>query len=109
MPTMQDRNEFEACADRLRAVAEPMRLRIVQHLIDHQGSVTSICEALGETIVRISHHLGMLRKAGIVAFKKDGRESYYSLAPGLIAVNDDGKLTISFGCCSLNLPRGEMA
>jgi ArsR family transcriptional regulator, arsenate/arsenite/antimonite-responsive transcriptional repressor len=64
----------------LKALADPVRLRIVLLLA---GRELCVCEL--EAVLRIeqsllSHHLGLLRRAGLVDDRKDGRWTIYALA-----------------------------
>ncbi len=101
---MHDKQFFEDCADRFKALAEPTRLEIVQYLVKNQSSVTALGGAIGIDIVKASHHLNILRTAGMVTAKKSGRESYYQLAPGVAKIDADGVLTINVGCFEFVLP-----
>lgn len=56
----EDRLQSSLCAEKLRALSEPVRLQIVDLLLDGERSVTEIAEALGLEIVNASHHLGIL-------------------------------------------------
>ncbi len=62
---MNDKLESDRCARLLRAMADPERLKIVQCLRDGPKNVSEIAELLGEEVVNVSHHLGVLRNAGI--------------------------------------------
>jgi DNA-binding transcriptional ArsR family regulator len=51
-------NDFETCAERLAALAEPTRLRIVHHLmIRGPACVTELARERGIAIAMVSHHL----------------------------------------------------
>jgi len=101
---MQSRNDFKACADRLAMLAEPTRLRIVVRLLDGPKNVSDICEELGEVIVKVSHHLKMLKRANIVEGIKYGRIVIYRLAPDVVEMVEPSKGSpqqLDLGCCQL--------
>jgi ArsR family transcriptional regulator len=102
---MKDEHEFQDCALRLKALADPDRLRIVTCLFGGERNVSELAEELGEEVVKISHHLGVLRHAGVVEARKQGRFVVYSLHPQVVQTEDDqGEAhRIDFGCCSIDL------
>ena len=102
---MKKPQEFSDCAERLKAVADPDRLRIVNLLIAGEKNVGEIAEALSEEIVKISHHLGILRRAGILTATKQGRHVVYALHPGVfVAPGKSGaEPQLEFGCCRLGI------
>lgn len=102
---MHEAQEFETCARRLKALADPERLRIVDVLFAGAKNVSQIAEELGTEIVNVSHHLGVLRSAGLVQVERQGRFMIYSLAPDVYAArrNAAGK-QLDLGCCSLEIP-----
>ncbi|MBI1249569.1 metalloregulator ArsR/SmtB family transcription factor [bacterium] len=104
---MNTKNEFELCAARLRTLADPDRLRIVDCLFRGPINVSELAEFLSEDIVKVSHHLGVLRNAEVVQAEKKGRFMIYSLHPEVLAsrkTNDgDGKRCIDLGCCKVDL------
>jgi ArsR family transcriptional regulator len=69
----------ETCARRLRALSEPRRLRLAVLLWDSPLSVTDAARLMGEPPVNVSHHLKVLREAGIVRRNPAGRYMVYSL------------------------------
>lgn len=89
------------CAERLKAVADPDRLRIVDCLRVGALAVGDVCELLEMDMARTSHHLGVLRSNDIVRVEKQGRHRYYSLNPELVA--DLKAKSLNFGCCRLEL------
>jgi DNA-binding transcriptional ArsR family regulator len=95
-----DHFQSEQCAERLKALAEPLRLRIVDALRDRPRNVSEIAELLGVEVVIASHHLGILRNAGLVERQKQGRFAVYKLRPGVAARGQ-----IDLGCCQLKLPK----
>ncbi len=54
---MQSESDFESCAERLRALADPDRLRIVTVLLDGPKNVSQLSEELSMAMVNLSHHL----------------------------------------------------
>lgn len=61
------------------AVAHAQRVEIVLALDAGERDVTSICEALGCSQSRTSQQLALLRRAGVVTTRRDGRRIYYRL------------------------------
>ena len=70
----------EMIAARLRIIGDPTRIRILDLLREDELSVTQITERLETSQQNASKHLGMLLQAGIVARRKDGNSSIYSIA-----------------------------
>jgi DNA-binding transcriptional ArsR family regulator len=104
-PAMKVPGDFEVCAVRLKALADPDRLRIVQCLFDGPSTVSQIAASLREEIGNVSHHLAILRRAGILLAKKQGRFVQYSIHPDvqLEALRDRDGRQINLGCCQLDL------
>jgi DNA-binding transcriptional ArsR family regulator len=69
---------IDAVAEVLRAVASPLRLRILLLLDRSPLPVQRLARALGESQPLVSHHLGILRRAGLVAVHREGRQAVYS-------------------------------
>lgn len=102
---MPDPLEPQACARKLSALAAPERLRIIRLLRDGERNVSDIAEALQTELVNISHHLNVLRHAGLVEARKQGRFVYYSLPPGSLQPGKKGaREHLDLGCCRLEMP-----
>ena len=101
---MQEASEFEDCARRLKAIADPERLKIIDALFAGKKNVSDLAAELHEEIVNVSHHLGVLRNAGLVQVERQGRFMIYSLAPEVVAIQakGDGR-QLDLGCCSLDI------
>ncbi|SEQ43836.1 ArsR/SmtB family transcription factor [Butyrivibrio sp. TB] len=67
-------------ADLFKAYGDVTRLRIMFRLSDGACYVTDLADDLGMTQSAISHQLKLLRQAGLVGAKRDGRNIIYSLA-----------------------------
>jgi len=81
----------EAAAARLaqifKALADPVRLRLVSLIGAHQGGEVCVCElteAFELTQPTISHHLKVLREAGIIDSERRGTWVYYRLEPAAL-------------------------
>ena len=72
---------LRATADLLQALGHPIRLQIVDALRPARRTVTEIVEALGLEQPVVSKHLSVLRDAGVVSARTQGRERVYELAP----------------------------
>ena len=67
----------------LQALADPVRLSIVRQLAECRSAVcacdfTACCDVRQPTV---SHHLRVLREAGVVTTERRGTYIYYDLAP----------------------------
>ncbi|NKQ54395.1 helix-turn-helix transcriptional regulator [Amycolatopsis sp. K13G38] len=70
---------YELYARVCKAIAEPMRLSIIEELRDGPRTVGEIVEALGTSQPNASQHLRMLRDRGILTARRDGNNVYYAL------------------------------
>jgi DNA-binding transcriptional ArsR family regulator len=102
----EDRLQSDVCAEKLKALGEPMRLRIVDVLRDGEKTVGAIADTIGEEMVNVSHHLGILYHAGLVEKNKQGRYVVYRLHPDVVAVSRGGVEHLDFGCCRLEVRPG---
>jgi ArsR family transcriptional regulator len=67
----------------LSALADPTRLSIVRQLANRGGQcVCDFSECCDLSQPTISHHLKVLRRAGVVVSERRGTNVYCSLAPG---------------------------
>jgi len=64
-----------------QAVYEKTRLRMLRVLLDRELCVCELAEALGVSSPRMSQHLQILKRAGIVNERRDGKWVYYSANP----------------------------
>lgn len=72
--------KLEAAASKLRAIAHPMRIAIIDLLHENQKqSVTEIYKKLNIEQASASHHLNILKNKGVLVSKRDGKKIYYSL------------------------------
>jgi DNA-binding transcriptional ArsR family regulator len=67
--------------ERLSAIAEPTRFRIVELLRAGPRPVGAIVDALGVGQPQVSRHLRVLADAGVVGVTKNGQRRIYRLLP----------------------------
>lgn len=81
------------------ALAEPTRLRVLFHLIRGPHHVGQLAELVGTPMVNMSHHLGVMRQAGLLDDEKVGRKVVYRLRPDVFTPGPDSHTlgTLSFG------------
>ncbi len=78
---------LERIADRLKAMADPTRLRILHSLQAGERCVTDILGQVGGSQANISKHLSVLRRAGLVDCRRDGVNVYYRIEdPAVFAI-----------------------
>ena len=70
---------LEMVAGRMRAMGDPMRLRLLSILRDRDATVGQLVEGLATSQQNVSHHLSVLHSDGIVRRRKEGRHVWYSL------------------------------
>lgn len=64
-------------ADRLKALADPVRLAILHALEHGERNVTDLLGEIGGSQANLSKHLARMRHAGIVAARREGTNVYY--------------------------------
>lgn len=75
---------LELIASRFRALSEPMRLRLVNLLMQGERTVGQLVEASGSGQANVSKHLAVLREAGMVASRKEGLTSVCFIADPIV-------------------------
>src|SRR5215210_6833827 len=101
---MTDTKMAETCARQLQAIAEPNRIRIIDCLRTGKKNVTQLATLLDVEIVNVSHHLGVLKAAGLVEDQKDGRFVIYSLHPKYFSNDRSNSTHVELGWCKLEIP-----
>ncbi|MFQ5670179.1 MAG: ArsR/SmtB family transcription factor [Acidobacteriota bacterium] len=90
------------CVGRLKVLADETRLSVLEALMERPRHVGSLGREVGVGQSLLSHHLRVLREAGLVEARRDGRAVLYCLAPGVEGAVS-GK-SIDLGCCRLSFP-----
>jgi len=73
-------------AELFRLLADETRLRIL--LLLHRRrelNVRTLCQVLEQSQPAVSHHLALLRIAGLIDRRRDGKHNYYRLMPSRFA------------------------
>ena len=86
----------ERLAVLLKALAEPMRLRLLSLVAAHDGDEACVCDLtapVGLSQSTVSHHLKVLVDAGLLTREKRGVWSYYRLVPGALNALADALAT----------------
>jgi DNA-binding transcriptional ArsR family regulator len=65
---------------RLALLADPTRVRLLALLEQQEGTVQQLSDQMPTTPQNVSRHLCILHRAGIVARRREGASTYYSLA-----------------------------
>lgn len=75
-----DRDEdIQQAAQAIKAIAHPLRLKILCVLGDQEISVQDIVDQVGTSQSNISQHLAILRDKGVLATRKDSNRVYYRI------------------------------
>lgn len=81
----------------LRVFADPLRAEIIRLLAAEELCTCHLVEATGARQPTVSHHLRVLREAGVVGTEAHGRFTYYRLRPEAMEALGDviGRLAAS--------------
>ncbi len=89
----------DPCAQILRVLSDSTRLGVVRLLLDHPRRVGELNDMLRIDQSLLSHHLRVMRDAGLVVAERDGKAVRYRLASDLHARTSAD--SIDLGCCQL--------
>jgi ArsR family transcriptional regulator len=91
-----------SCAELFKALADETRLKILHALFERDQCVTELMEALRLPQSHVSHHLKILKVAGLVEASREGQKMCYALHP---KVRDNLSKTkaeaLDLGCCAV--------
>ena len=66
-------------AELFKSLGHPLRVQVLEQLVDGERSVGSLADALGSELSSLSQQLGVLRRAGVVATRREGNTIFYAL------------------------------
>ena len=77
---MFDDRALSSAAELLGVLSSPIRLRLLLLLEERPRRVTDLVDELGVSQPLVSRHLRVLREAGLVTGRREGREVIYEVA-----------------------------
>ena len=75
---------LELVAGRFKALSEPVRLRLLNVLMQGEHTVGQLVEASGSGQANVSKHLAVLREAGMVGTRKEGLSTVCFIADDIV-------------------------
>src|ERR1035437_6744740 len=78
-PVIDREQDIQQAALAIKAMAHPLRLKILCLLGDQEVSVQDIVEQVGTSQSNISQHLAILRDKGVLATRKEANFVYYRI------------------------------
>jgi DNA-binding transcriptional ArsR family regulator len=90
-----DPKKVSASVEFAKAIADSTRQQIMKYCCCEWRSVTEIVSHMGVTQPTVSHHLAILRDAGLVDIRREGKQAFYRLDQKRIA-NCCGVLSQTF-------------
>lgn len=81
----QSKTDTERAAQLFHALSDETRLSILQRLRFGERCVCDMTDALDAAQSRLSFHLKVLKEAGLVTDRREGRWMYYTLNPEALA------------------------
>jgi len=85
------------CADKLKVLGDPTRMRVIEILMDRPRCVHELMSILKIEQSLLSHHLRVMRDSGLVQGVRAGKAVRYQLAVGA----EKHASELDLGCCRL--------
>ena len=79
-PAVDDERVYDMQVRICKAFANPNRLRMLDMLAKGEYSVSELQQALQITVPNVSQHLAILKNAGVVKTRREGKQIFCSLA-----------------------------
>ena len=77
---LEDDGVFESAAELFKAMAAPMRLKIISALCNGEKNVSELLSSISTTQPNMSQHLNTLYQAGVLGKRREGVSIYYYIA-----------------------------
>ncbi len=102
-----NRSDYEKKAKIIKAIAHPSRLMMVDALAKGEKCVCELTDLVGADVSTVSKHLAVMKQAGVVKDRREGKMIIYSLAVPCIvsffdcvdAVIRESDETTTCACC----------
>ena len=88
------------CADKMKVLSDVTRLSVLEELLAGPKNVSQLNALIRIDQSLLSHHLKVLRDAGLVKTTRDGKAIRYEIAPEVKA--EAGANAINLGCCRIS-------
>lgn len=85
MERMPDDADIAVVSELMKQMGDPSRLRIFWILCHVEECVLDIAAMAGMSSSAVSHHLRLLKSAGLITSRREGKEMYYKIADTDIA------------------------
>ena len=80
LASIPDKDTFEKVSSTFQLISDPTRLKILWLLCHSEECVINIAAAIDMSSPAVAHHLRLLKQAGLLVSRKDGKETHYTLA-----------------------------
>lgn len=77
MPNVFDEDNIEKVARCMKALAHPLRLKVLVTLSDQEMSVQDLVERVGTTQSNVSQHLTIMRDKNILSSRREANQVFY--------------------------------
>ena len=88
-----------SCDEIMKVLSDKTRFAVLENLMSKAQYVQELNAELRLDPTLLSHHLKVLRDAGLVVTKREGKHVVYSIAPEVRARGK--RQSLDFGCCKL--------
>ena len=92
-----------------KAMGDPVRLRLLSLIASHEGGEACVCELTGVFDLSgptISHHLKVLREAGLITGERRATWIYYRVQPDVLKRLSDVLIPGNIDAAAIELPVG---
>ena len=100
--SMPDDSYFDMTANIFSLISDSSRMKILWLLCHAEECVVNIAAIVGMSSPAVSHHLRVLKQAGILTYRKEGKEVYYTLADTPLAqeIHKIVDVVFNMNCCN---------
>ena len=71
---------FENVSEIFQLISDPTRLKIIWLLCHSEDCVANVAAAIEMSSPAVAHHLRLLKQTGLLVSRREGKETYYTLA-----------------------------